>query len=113
MINRIYYIVLGTKTKLQYKSILRTQTSRHFTGQNVYQWVFTFFVVRKRVVSLRVKNCILCANEYHRIIPTQWAETPAFICVIIIISCISYRLIVDVGNKHGMMYNKINNNSYC
>jgi hypothetical protein len=25
-----------------------------------------FFIVRKRIVSFQVKNCVLCANEYHR-----------------------------------------------
>lgn len=49
----------------------------------------------------------------NAIIPTQWAEMPAFIYVIIIIFCILYRFIANNGgNKHGMMYNKINNNSY-
>jgi hypothetical protein len=49
-------LVLGTK--LQYKSKLSTQTSRHFTGQNLYQRVFTFSVVSNRVISLQVKNYV-------------------------------------------------------
>jgi len=39
-------------------------------------------------------------------------ETPAYFVYVIIISCISYRFIAIFDNKHEIIYNKINDNSY-